>query len=185
MPEIYSYGLLNLVRKFNKNSGVITENIVVSPDGRHLAVGWNTIHLWEIETGKEILEIPFLSGSRFITFSPNGKYLAFQGNSSYSTSVVQIWEIDTGKEVFRQLFDSDVYSVAFSPDGKNLIVGWRKINIWEILPGQHGIPDLILPPVTFSLDGRNSIRLDGLDLNILRIFLQEIRWASSTSVPRF
>lgn len=156
---------------FNKkNSGVITENIVVSPDGRHLAVGWNTIHIWEIETGKEILEIPFLSGSRFITFSPNGKYLAFQGNSSYSTSVVQIWEIDTGKEVFRQLFDSDVYSVAFSPDGKNLIVGGEKINIWEILPGQHGIPDLILPPVTFSLDGRNSIRLDGLNLIVSDIF---------------
>lgn len=156
---------------FNKkHSGVIAENVVVSPDEKHLAGGWNTMHVWEIETGREILEIPFLSGSRFITFSPNGKYLAFQGNSSYSTSVVQIWEIDTGKEVFQQSFDSDVHSVSFSPDGSHLIVGGEKIRIWEILPGQHGIPDMILPPITFSLDGRNSIRLDGLNFIVSDIF---------------
>lgn len=156
---------------FNKkDSGITTGDAVFSPNGRYLAGGWNSIRVWEIETGKEILEIPFLSGNRFITFSPDGKYLAFLGDWSTPTPVVQIWEIETRKEVFRQLLDSYANSAAFSPDGRHLIVGGDKIRIWEILPGRHGIPDFTLPPDTHSPDGSNAVVLDGSELIVSDIF---------------
>lgn len=152
------------------DSGDLSEvGVAISQDERYLAGGRNIMRVWEIETGEEILETPFSSGNRFVTFSPDGKFLAFEGNASYPTHVVQIWEISTGKEVYRRVFDTDISSVSFSPDGRHLLISGEEIKVLEIFPGQHGIPGVYLPPYTFSPDGHHAIKIDGLTLIVSEI----------------
>ncbi len=151
----------------------IVSGVVFSPDEKYVAGGWINMHVWESETGREILKLPFSSGIGFVTFSPDGKFLAFEGDASYATHVVQIWEVATGKEVFRKLFDSNISSVAFSSDGKYLLVSGDAIEIWELFPGQHGIPPMTLPSGSFSPDGRHVILRDGLFIIISDFFTGE------------
>lgn len=75
-------------------------------------------------------------GINFLTYSPNGKYIATAGNDKR----IIIWDSSSGKEIKKLNGHTDsVYSVSYSPDGKFLASGSMDgtIRIWNIETGKE------------------------------------------------
>ena len=77
---------------------------------------------------------------RFISISPDGKYLAsadFEGNGS-----IVLWDSASGQPLGDPLLKENggVYSIDFSPDGKILASGYSdgEIILWDVESGQPG-----------------------------------------------
>src|SRR5215469_1399520 len=86
-----------------------------SPNGRILAAGCGDdhVHLWDTETGKEILQIkdPWVYA---LAFSPDGALLATGG----SWQAVRLWKTSTGQPFGMPLkgHQAPIKALAFSPD---------------------------------------------------------------------
>jgi len=94
-------------------------SIAFSPDGRRLATGCDdrNVTIWDIGSGKELLNRSYNGEIYSVAFSPDGKRLAAGGNYS----AVCIWNLSTNKTMDIPLPDNvTILSVAFSPDGKML-----------------------------------------------------------------
>ncbi len=134
----------------------------LSPDGRLLALGLQVpdgkqgiLPVLETATGKEIARfITGKDGAQTLTFSPDGKSLAWGG---WFQGTIYIGEIATGGE--RRHFVGHrgmVDALAFSPDGKTLISGSNDTTalVWD-LTGR------------LASDGKNDRRLSAEDLKQL------------------
>jgi RNA polymerase sigma factor (sigma-70 family) len=121
--------------------------LAVSPDGRILAAarGDNAVHLWDLETGKPLLQQPGAHEGEVMAaaISPDGR-LAATGDDR---GMVLIWNAGRGEYIRRvELGERGfVRSVRFAPDGRTLAAaamyfdseafGFRGIvRTWE-LPG--------------------------------------------------
>ena len=110
------------------------QSVAFSPDGTILALGSNTVRLWDVATQKQVANL--VSGSvNSVAFSPDGTMLA----SGASDNTVQLWDVATQKQVANlEGHRGSVNSVAFSPDGTMLASGvgspWggRIILLWDI-----------------------------------------------------
>jgi len=96
-----------------------------SPDSRWIAGYADNLQykilLWNIETGKIDLELPTGLVHTYISFSPNGKWLATRiwgPDQEHYEPAVQIWDIQTNA-LITSLHPPD-YSVIFLPDGKSV-----------------------------------------------------------------
>jgi WD40 repeat protein len=135
-------------KEISHASGGAVHSATFSPDGNSVAsVGRPGIRIWEAGTGKEILHLPVSGSVGLLRFSPDGKFLAFVSDVNNNTYIVSVREVATGKEVMR-LRDSYIGSLAFSPDGKYLLVAGKEVKVWEIFPGQIGVPSILysFPP---------------------------------------
>ncbi len=110
-----------------------------SKDLRYVALDRGTrISLWDVGTGDKIRDFKkgvHIAGVYSLCFSPDGKYLASGGGSSYNTQdgSVKIWEVQTGKLIKTiRAHEADVH-LAFTPDGKYLVSAStdRSIKIWD------------------------------------------------------
>ena len=96
------------------------EHLAYSPDGNTIASGggWETIHIWDILTGKLITTIDGKTDSIYsIAFAPDGKTLA----SASGYDFIHLW--DTASWELKNKFvghENDVKSIAYSPDGNTL-----------------------------------------------------------------
>ncbi|MYF54797.1 sigma-70 family RNA polymerase sigma factor, partial [Candidatus Poribacteria bacterium] len=89
--------------------------IQFSPDGRQLAVGSSIgVWLYDVETEKELSMFP--GKCKFITFSPDGRFLA----NIVSGQVTQLWEVATGQKVSYNAPLPKASVIRFSEDGKTL-----------------------------------------------------------------
>ena len=114
-------------------AGDIT-TLAFSQDGIFLATGSSegTVILWKID-GAGITQtgnILHLNGSpRFLAFSPDNKWLAGGGSTSYA----YLWDTASVQEMARIPHGNPVTSVSFSPDGTQLLTVSRKvIRLWNI-----------------------------------------------------
>ncbi|YAF96148.1 MAG: WD40 repeat domain-containing protein [Nodularia sp. CChRGM 3473] len=134
------------------------KSVSFSPDGKTLASGShdNTIKLWDVETGTEILTLKGQSSVKSVSFSPDGKTLA----SGSHDNTIKLWDVETGTEILTlKGHEFWVYSVSFSPDGKTLASGSHDntIKLWDVetgteiltLKGQSSVHS-----VSFSPDGK-------------------------------
>jgi WD40 repeat protein len=122
-----------------------------SPDGRYLAAGSTTIHLWDVALGlpKRILSLPMVmrpahadpsqvvnlpprGGVLSLDFSPYGNMLA----AGYAMGGVQLWNVYSGRKLNNLVPPSDstpVMDVRFSADGKFLATctGNEIFQLWD------------------------------------------------------
>jgi WD40 repeat protein len=155
-----------------------------SADGRRLAGGSfveDIIHIWDVASGKELLQLKGQKTSGALAFSPDGTTLAAGNGPFRGDYTVHLWTLATGEEIWRKdTRPLTVNDLKFSPDGRTLAVvggfpGRQRmegsIRLWETATGKelkhldgHRQP---VRCVTFSSDGRmlvtgsfdNTIRL--------------------------
>ena len=150
-------------------------SLAFSPDGTKLAsASVESTRLWDVASGKEIKRMVgqqigwFESGPPIITFSPDGKILAFGAIGGQ----VMLWDVAQNVEL-KALGDYGEHAMAatglaFAPDGKTLAAGyaWGSIIVWDIASGQQlqtltghdlGFTNNSVAGVVYTHDGQNLI----------------------------
>ena len=96
--------------------------IAFSPDGEIVAAaGWEPIHFWNVETGKQIIRMKDCRELiKAIAFSSDGKLLA----SCAWDGAIRIWDVCSGKQIKKISGNlGEIHSIAFCPDGDILVSG--------------------------------------------------------------
>ena len=98
------------------------------------------IRLTDVGTGRELATLPYGKGTDKLTFSPDGKTVAFSGIGE-----IRLWNTETGVELEIPLADPKtgvfdmpwVTALAFSPNGARLVSGTYqgKIQMWDVVTG--------------------------------------------------
>ena len=104
------------------------------------------VRLTDVSTGHELATLQFSRGIDHLTFSPDGKTVAFG-----SLGEIHLWNTETGDELNIPLIDwtrvdweadinniSHVNTLAFSPDGTTLVSGTDQgeIQTWDVATGE-------------------------------------------------
>jgi RNA polymerase sigma factor (sigma-70 family) len=105
-----------------------------------------TLHVWELATGKERLAFSCGTASRWfqrVTASSDGRTVA----TGRSDGAIQVWDLGTGKELLHRESPGEVNALAFAPDARLLASGHRDgtILVWDLAaagrPAAGGEPD--------------------------------------------
>ena len=98
------------------------------------------IRLTDVSTGRELASLQYSIGIAQLTFSLDGKTVAFSGLGE-----IRLWNTETGDEQAIRLADleTDVFDIprvsalGFSPDGTRLVSGNQdgKIQMWDVATG--------------------------------------------------
>jgi WD40 repeat protein/DNA-binding SARP family transcriptional activator len=115
---------MTLVMPLPPESGSVDDrwinDVEFSPDGQFLAVGvFTQVIVWDLATEQPWLVFP--QGYDYVTFSPNGRLLAFAGYERDRRSgerFVTVWDLEAEREV--AILAVRPTGLAFSPDGKLL-----------------------------------------------------------------
>lgn len=167
--------------------------LVFAPDGKTLAsagsYGDQTVRLWSLATGKDILTLWQPGPIDAIAFAPDGKTLACVAGY-YSDKMIRLWDVSTGK-LLRTLpgHGNRLQSVLFAPDGKTLAVaggendyyrGAGEIRLWETATGleirRWTGHQAVVHSVAFTPDGK-TLASASADTTVLL-------WPLFADVPR-
>ena len=99
------------------------------------------IRVTDVKTGHELASLRYVSGVKELTFSPDGKTVAFSGLRE-----IRLWNTETHNEQAMPIADLSaginnipwVLALAFSPDGKRLVSGTSRgeIQMWDVATGE-------------------------------------------------
>jgi WD40 repeat protein len=136
-------------------------SLAFSPDGRLLAAGelegeTLSVRVWDRAAGRPLwrLKIPAGYVPHSLRFSPDGKYLAGQGQN-----FVRLWSMTTGKRVRYYETQQPMLGIAFSPDSQHVaaLTADHSATVWETASeeevGNFTVADSPLCCACFSADG--------------------------------
>ena len=133
-------------------------NAAISSDGEFLAYaarGDNLARVWNVETGRQILELKHNSAVAAVSFNADGTEL---GTGSYD-GTARVWELPSGRELERVSHAGDADVVAFSLTGGRFAAGGMDGSVSVSAASRADRPAFFDLPadvrsVAFSPDGR-------------------------------
>ncbi|QDU21931.1 serine/threonine-protein kinase [Urbifossiella limnaea] len=142
------------------------ESLSLSPDGTRVVTGHNTAKVWDVRTGKQLLE---LDGAGCVSFSPDGSRIVTGGGVTAGLdNAVKIWDASTGKHLVDLRGHGNlVTSVSFSPGGTRLVTGsWdNTAKVWDTRTGTPLVElqggRAWVKSVCFSPDGTRIVTASG------------------------
>jgi WD40 repeat protein len=108
----------------------------VTPDGKKVVCLGDSIRVYELSTGKELLRFARGSFAWGLSVSRDGKHIL----ASAPDHSVRLYELETGKEIHRfPPHAGEVWLAALSPDGKQAVTGAldRQIHVWDTTTGKR------------------------------------------------
>ncbi len=133
-------------------------NAAITSDGKLLAYaarGDSFAHVWNVETGHQILELKHDSAVAAVSFNADGTKL---GTGSYD-GTARVWELPSGRELERASLAGGAEVVAFSPASGRFAAGGMEGTVFVSETRRADRPayfDLLaaVPSVAFSTDGQ-------------------------------
>ncbi|MFX1508333.1 MAG: serine hydrolase, partial [Promethearchaeota archaeon] len=96
------------------------------------------IHLWDVSSGSILKSIKkFDTRFRGVTFSPDGKFLAFGENALNGTYSIALWNISSKELLSIGKHNGSIFTLDISPDGTLLASGSGEplIKLWNLTSG--------------------------------------------------
>ena len=133
-------------------------NAAITSDGKLLAYaarGDNLAHVWNVETGRQILELKHDSAVAAVSFNADGTKL---GTGSYD-GTARVWELPSGRELERGSLGGSAEVVAFSTASGRFAAGGGEGSVFVSETRRADRPAYFDLPadvrsVAFSPDGR-------------------------------
>lgn len=167
-------------------------DLVFDPTGKLLACGlWipqdgmGTAHVWDVENGNEVLDLPKFTACSSVAFSPDGKLFAAGMEGWDESGHVACWEVEGGRELWQQRLPGEisVRDLSFSPDGGTLAISgeagrlhFRGARTGEVLTGFDRHHESRISSLAWSADGETLVS-GSLDMSA-------IVWDVATQSPR-
>jgi WD40 repeat protein len=144
--------------------------VAFSPDSRRLASCdiAETVKVWDVETGKDIMTLKHDGGTFSIAFSPDGTCIASGGSDADST--IMLWDAETGGEIMAlKGHFRGIGRLIFSPDGKRLMSGGRDgtTKAWDVSTGTEVMSLQGVELVAVSPDGKTIAVTDTDGITLL------------------
>ena len=105
------------------------QSVAIGPDQQFVAGGTNNlVLLWDVKTAAIAERIPCNGAVRGMTFSPDGRFLAFNVNPGGQTlsspaSTVVLWDVTARKSIRSVPGAVDEGFLSFRADGRQLVFG--------------------------------------------------------------
>lgn len=150
--RVYEGGDLRTARTLHSPGTVMS--VALSPDGKQTALGWlgrplRGVSLVDVASGEVLQTFPTLYVGG-LTFSADGRLLAFQGGTGVRDQYIEIRELSGNQESEIRVSKYFAHYLHFSPDGKYL-AGTRRsdsyhpdfglpaiaLRVWEVSSGKE------------------------------------------------
>lgn len=117
-----------------------TLRVTFSPNGKYLVTRYSngTDRVWEVTSGREVVDLKHKSQVVNVAFSLGEKYLAMASSDAGGT--VRVQEATSGREVAIVKLEIGQMShpIAVSPDGKYIVTNTREsVRVWETSSGRE------------------------------------------------
>ncbi len=116
----------------------MTSRIAISPDAKHVVTStWQGegIRLWDAERGELLEDLAAETGSSWVAFSPNGKWLVATSKANDYIWDTQTWARRTVLRGENSGYDG---RIAFSPDSR-LVVIWKDLSVPRLIDPATGL----------------------------------------------